>query len=122
MGHGAARAHLSGSDTNGPWDDSVLEGWNGDTTLADETAAAAFIPRVTDAELPTPAESLTIDFGEGETFDCASPPEATLFIDLAMLGSSCTNLFLDYEWVSCQAIIPTAQADCAGPDCADALR
>jgi hypothetical protein len=118
IGHGAARAHLSGSDGFGSWDEVQVEGWNGDTTLVDETAAADFIASVTSATLVTPASGVSVSFGEGETFDCATPTEATVLVDMQLLDERCSHLSLSHEWIACHQITDDgAEPPCEGPEC-----
>jgi hypothetical protein len=117
IGHGAARAHLSGSDSFGSWDETEVEGWNGDTTLVDPDAAAHFIASVSGATLVVPGSGVDVSFGNGETFDCATPAEATVTVNMESLDERCAHLQLDHEWVSCHQIVEDSAPPCEGPEC-----
>lgn len=109
IGDGAAHVILSGSHS-GPlgdfsWSDDVTQGWNGDTKIPDDVAAAAYLTVVNAGEVPAEGTASTVAFdGAGESFDCTTTG-TPIEVDLAALRTACANLELGYEWVNCWEII-----------------
>jgi hypothetical protein len=117
IGDGAARARSTGSNDSGSWDDDFVEGWNGDTTRPDADAAAEFIDLVSDAELVDPSATPVIAYNEGETFDCATAPEATVVVNQEVLDVVCSHLEIHNDWVPCHELIEAPQGGCEGESC-----
>ncbi len=101
LGDGAAHAFFTGSSDFGDWSDDVVEGWNGDTTAIDDDAAASYLAAVGDLAPIEASDSVDISFGEGETFDCSTEPEAHINIDDSSLQASCAGFQLGHDWVNC---------------------
>jgi hypothetical protein len=113
MGNGAANVRSTGNDANGSWEHAVVEGWNGDTTQVDPSAAADFIAAVTGVELVPLGDAVSVGFGPGESYDCSGAPEAVVPVDQPTLDVACSALSLGYDYVNCHEII---QPDGGGPD------
>jgi len=112
VGDGAAHAIMSGAQTGSTadntfsWSDDSSQGWNGDTTLVDATAAGTFLTNVQAVTPPAAASSVSVSFDASETYNCSGTADTTATIDeAALMASSCSELELESSWVNCWDII-----------------
>lgn len=102
LGDGAVSGGFSGNMGSETWTDTFTEGWNGDTLLVDEAAAADYLTDVASASLPSGTEP-SISYTSSEDYDCNGTPEATIVAaDLSTLDiSACSNLEVSHSWINC---------------------
>lgn len=105
LGDGAVSGSWSGSFGTDSWEDDFTEGWNGDTTEEDATAAAEWLTIVSALDLPDAAEAVTVTFSGSDAYDCDDDVEAIITISDEGIFNSCSNLELGHEWINCWDLI-----------------
>ena len=108
LGDGAAKVNMRDGDDFKWWDFTEIQGWDGETTQLDNVNPTTFIDKVRANDLPVVADSVTIEFGPSETWDCSDPPEVTVSVDQLAIDAACSALQLGHEWIDCRAAIEGA--------------
>ncbi|MFQ5479556.1 MAG: dockerin type I domain-containing protein, partial [Candidatus Binatia bacterium] len=115
LGDGAAKVSMR-DGTLYSWSDfTEVQGWNGETKQVDYDAAADFVSEVLDAELVEVADSVAIQFEEGQGWDCVDTAEAVVTIDQLALDMACAHLDLGYDWINCFELIQGIGGRPGGP-------
>lgn len=105
LGDGAVEGIWSGSFGTDEWEDTFTDGWNGDTTMTDSTAAADWLTIVGEMDLPAAAESVTVTFSGSDAYDCDDDVEAVITISDESIFNSCANLEMSHSWINCWDLI-----------------
>ncbi len=104
IGDGAAHTILAGNFTDGSWSDDRLQGWNGDTTMADSESSYLSL-----LEGQDPVPVITIqnpEFSDSEFYACNEEPEITLDVYMENIQTACSELDMeDHGYVNCWEII-----------------
>jgi hypothetical protein len=132
LGDGAVYANLTNIFGGNTWSQTGLsEGWNGDSTAVDATAAASWITLVTAGTIPAATgtnptvKSAMADvdtaFTAAQTYDCtADTPEAAVAIPSGLnTATSCGMYQLGHQWVDCWSQIEKAPDSCSSTICSN---